>query len=356
MLKILIPILGFDPGGGVRVLTQLANTWVQAGHRCVFLVPEGSRSPYFPVGAEIQYATSVGVSDTCTTCTSKLPALMLLYRGLREVSSQFDIVLANHSLTSWAVWLASDARVKKFYYIQAYEPDYYPWTRMPVKKMMARLSYLLPFEQLTNSDTYRAHGIKPLAVIPPGIDLEVFTPKPNQGPAEWSKVVLGTVGRKEPFKGTRFAMEAFRLLRQANSTCTIRVALGNVDPEEGIEIVPIASDRELAQFYRSVDILLVACVGQHAAPHYPLIEAMASCTPVVHTGFFPGNEENSYVAVPSDAASIAAKVMEVLQDQRYAEKVAAARAFVEDHLQWETIANKFIEVFSTSTRSARHSR
>lgn len=344
-MNILIPVLGFDPGGGVRVLTQLANTWVKAGHRCVFLVPDGGSDPYFPVTAEVLYATSRGVFNTSPTQRSKLPALMLLYLGLREISKQFDIVIANHSLTSWSVWLGADPQVKTFYYVQAYEPHYYPLLSMPFKKMMARLSYFLPLKQLANSETYKVRGLKPLAVIPPGIDLNVFTPKPIRDLAGSKKVTLGTVGRKEPFKGTHFAMEAFRILHECDNNFVIRVALGNVDRGEGIEIVPITSDQELAEFYRSIDILLVACVGQHGAPHYPLIEAMASCTPVVHTGFFPSNEQNSYEASPSDPQDMAAKVMDVLRDGSCAEKVATARAFVEENLRWEVIAGQFIEVF-----------
>jgi glycosyltransferase involved in cell wall biosynthesis len=207
------------------------------------------------------------------------------------------------------------------------------------------------FRQVPNSRTYKVPGIDPLAVIRPGIDLDVFTPKPMKEPSEWGDLVLGAVGRKEPFKGTRFAMDAYKILRQEDKSRSIRVALGNVDLDDGVEIVPIASDRDLAEFYRSVDILLVACVGQHGAQHYPLIEAMASCTPVVHTGFFPGNEQNSYAAVPSDAQSLAEKVKQVIHDQHYAEKVAAARAFVEENLRWEAIAESFIEVFTTCPRT-----
>lgn len=333
----------------MRVLTQLANTWIKAGHRCTFLVPEGSRHPYFPVAAEILYATSQGVSATNTVETSTIPPLMLLYMGLRRVSTQFDIVLANHSLTSWAVSLAANPKIGNFYYIQAYEPDYYPLNRMPFKKVMAKLSYLLPLKQITNAETYKTKGLRPLAVIPPGINLEVFTPKPIRRSLAPDKVVLGTVGRREPFKGTRYAMEAYQILHGSEPQYSIRVALGNVDAGEGIEIVPIASDHELAEFYKSVDLLLVACVGQHGAPHYPLIEAMASCTPVVHTGFFPGNAENSYLASPADARSIADKVIEALDDEHLTEKVARARAFVETHLRWDAIADRFIEVFSLSS-------
>lgn len=350
-MNILIPILGFDRGGGVRVLTQLANTWVKDGHKCVFLVPEGSQKPYFPVTAEVVHATSRGVVETSTAQSSKLPALMLLYKGIREISEKFDVVIANHSLTSWVVWLAGDPRIQKFYYIQAYEPDYYPFLSMPVKKVMARLSYFLPLKQLANSDQYRAQGIKPIGVIPPGIDLNVFTPKAIKELTNSNQVILGTVGRKEPFKGTHFVMDAFKSLRVQSSNYTIRVALGNVDLDEGVEIVPITSDDDLAEFYRSIDILLIACVGQHGAPHYPLIEAMASCTPAVHTGFFPGNEQNSYLASPSDAQDIAAKVIEVLQDDFRVQKIAAARAFVEENLRWEAIADKFIEVFRASLPS-----
>lgn len=81
----------------------------------------------------------------------------------------------------------------------------------------------------------------------------------------------------------------------------------------------------------------------------PFHEAMASCTPV--TGFFPGNQQSSYAAELSDAQSLAEEVKKVVHDPHYAEKVAAARALVEEDLPWEAIAERFIEVFTTCLRT-----
>jgi hypothetical protein len=83
---------------------QLATFWVRAGDNCAILVPEEGRQPYFPLDAEIRCTTSRGIPASVRGLSSKLPGLVLLFKCLREINNQFDIVLANHSLKSWAVW------------------------------------------------------------------------------------------------------------------------------------------------------------------------------------------------------------------------------------------------------------
>lgn len=348
-MNILIPILGFEPSGGVRVLTELANSWAKMGHRCAFLVPAGSVEPYFPVDAEILCSQWRGVSEGKPNPRrpSRVPALLALFLGIRAVNNQFDVVLANHCLTAWAVWLAAAKNNLKFYYIQAYEPEYYSVFVSPFKHLLARLSYFLPLQQIANANTYRARGIKPIEVIPPGVDLSIFTPKPAVDRLPLNQLLIGTVGRKEPFKGTRYAVDAFRILKRIHPDWKMRVAIGNVEPSESVEIAPIRSDLELAEFYRSIDILLVTCVGQHGAPHYPVIEAMASGTPVVHTGYFPGGPENSYEAAPADPDSVASVVIRALNDEHLKGKISAGRNYVADNLGWASVSRRFIEIFSS---------
>lgn len=348
-MRILIPILGFARQGGYRVLSQLADAWIRKGHECTFLIPATSQDPYFPTAATIIRSDRKGPTSSSSENkrANGIDNILSLFTGLRKISGNYDVIFANHSLTAWpARW--SKTRARKIYYIQAYEPSYYPFFKDPIKHLLARFSYVLNLRQIANSDLYRGVGLKPVDIIPPGIDLAIFTMKKQQRdiwPAE--QIVVGTIGRVEPYKGTATALAAYRLLREREPRLHMKVGFGNVSPADDIEIIPIKGDRELAAYYRSLDLLVVSCQGQHGAPHYPLIEAMASGTPVVHTDYYPGDASNSWIAKDTSCEGVAAVMQEMLGASKAerATRVATARAVIERDLAWDAIAERFARHF-----------
>lgn len=348
--RILIPILGFAPQGGYRVLSELANAWIRHGHDCTFLIPATSAQPYFPTNAQILRCDRAGrFSETQSEKKPRgLDNILSILAGLKHIGSSYDVILANHCLTAWPVALTNCGGARKIYYVQAYEPDYYPLLRHPIKHLLARASYLFRLCQIANSSTYRGWGLKPKAVIPPGIDLSIFKQKQLDHTLLNKKTItLGTIGRPELYKGTATAIAAYRLLRKVDPRLCMKVGFGNVEPDDDIEIVPIRGDVQLAAFYRSIDVLVVSCVGQHGAPHYPLIEAMASGTLVVHTDYYPGNSTNSWLAADSSIVAVAAALQQLIQTPaaELAQHVAAAREVVERRLSWSSVATQFEEFF-----------
>ncbi|WPZ27567.1 glycosyltransferase family 4 protein (plasmid) [Sulfitobacter pontiacus] len=349
-MRILIPILGFAPQGGYRVLSELANAWIRLGHECAFLVPATSAEPYFPTTAKIIRSDRKGLlrDRQSKRKSTGLNNIVCLYAGLRRIGKDYDIILANHSLTAWPVRFARTGNARKFYYIQAYEPQYYPVQKYPIKHVLAKLSYFFDLTQISNSKIYKGAGLQPKAVIPPGIDLSVFVAKERPGTFEKeNQIVLGTIGRTEPYKGTSVALAAYRLLRLEDNRLQMNIGFGNVTPAEDLKITAINGDSELAAYYRSVDILIVSCIGQQGAPHYPLIEAMASGTPVVHTGYFPGTPENTWVASDTSSESVAAAIRQVINASLKARsaKAIAAREVVASSLEWSVVANGFLDRF-----------
>lgn len=349
--RILIPILGFAPQGGYRVLSELANAWIRNGHDCTFLTPATSAPPYFPTHAQILRCDRRGkFSETQSSEKPQgLDNVWSIFAGLKCIGGNYDVIFANHCLTAWSVSLAGCGNARKFYYIQAYEPDYYPLLKHPVKHLLARGSYLLGLRQVANAANYRGWGIEPEAIIPPGIDLSIFVQKQlDEDFLDKATITLGTIGRAEPYKGTATALAAYRTLRKSDQRLRMKVGFGNVAPDADIEIVPIRGDVQLAAFYRSVDVLVVSCKGQHCAPHYPLIEAMASGTPVVHTRYFPGNATNSWQADESTTESVASALQQLIQtpQSERLRRVKEARQTVERQLSWDAVAARFERLFS----------
>jgi len=349
-LRILIPILGFAPHGGYRVLSELANQWIKLGHECAFLVPSSSPDAYFPTKAEvIRFDKRGNIPNGMTKGQQTgFDNILSLWAGLNAIGSEYDVLLANHSLTAWPVRFANAGKAKKLYYIQAYEPLYYSVLKSPLKKMLAYGSYKIGLQMISNSSVYPIPPQLINSIIPPGVDLDIFREKtPVEKTSDDRIINIGTIGRAEPYKGTSTVIKAYRKLRVEGAHIFLKVALGNVEQGDDLSIHPINNDHELAAFYREIDILVVACQGQRGAPHYPVIEAMASGTPVVHTGYFPGTKDNSWEATEASRDAVSAAISQLIETppEEVKRRTRKARQLIESRLSWPAVAKQFISEF-----------
>lgn len=91
--------------------------------------------------------------------------------------------------------------------------------------------------------------------------------------------------------------------------------------------------------------MLVGCIVQFGAPHYPVIEGMACGTPVVHTGYFPGNPDNSWVVAPEDPQALVEGVNEVMACKTPVTKTKNGLQFVSENLAWDSVADQMLDIF-----------
>ena len=349
-MRILIPALGFSRTGGYRVLSELANAWIRDGHSVAFAAPATSTEPYFPTRASVHWLGPCGeeLSAPHGQGETGIGNLRSLFGGMRRLHRDYDVVLANHSLTAWPVAFTSVPRQKRFYYVQAYEPEYYAMERRPELWLLSYLSYALPLTQIANASIYRHPRLAPVDIIPFGIDLETFFPKVPATRQAGDPLIVGCIGRSEPQKGTPYVLEAFQRLHASDPRHRLRVAYGNL-PEgwthEALEVVIPRNDAELAAFYRSVDVLVAAGTVQHGAPHYPALEALASGTALVTTGFQPATAENAWLVTNRDSAAIAGALEHIsLHPEDVVRKSALG---LEDARQfaWQEVAARFVKLF-----------
>lgn len=355
-MRILIPVLGFAASGGYRVLSYLADQWVQQGHDVAFLSPQGEDVPFFPTRARIIAVTTDGGFSEPGPANEHvrfrgLRKMQALHAGLTRIGAEYDIVLANHSLTPWCFLGTPVKKASRFYYIQAYEPDYFQTERQPGKWLAARLSYFLDFRQIANTDVYSHHqGVRPEAIIPAGIDLEIFHPRSDERDLRSADdIVIGCIGRREPFKGTPYVLAAFEELVQKDARYRLRVAYGNLPDgwsHPRAEVVIPRSDTELAAFYRGIDVLVAAGTVQHGAPHYPVMEAMASGTAVVTTGYLPASPANSWLVANRDSGAIAAAIREISTDPQRFSRTYAALNDIKAYA-WPNISADMLALFQT---------
>lgn len=362
-MKILIPIIGFGAAGGYRVLSELANHWMMDGHQVDFLVDERSSDPYFPTCAKIHHfdrqgrllshqdgARRKGFSSSGNAASIYFG----MWRALRRIAFEYDVILANHSLTAFPVAFSKAGKARKYYYVQAYEPEYYALERGRKARVLERLStlsYRLNLRQIANAPIYVDYrDIRARHWIPPGVDKSIFHRRDSISDFNLRKpLVIGTIGRKEASKGTRYVLEAFEKLALIDSEIQLKVAYGNL-PEnwkhERAKVVVPNSDRELADYYRSIDILIAPGTVQLGACHYPVLEAMSCGTPVVTTGYLPASNENSWIVPIADSDAIVSSVLEISASPRIdvLTKLDLAAAAISS-FYWENISRRFIDLF-----------
>lgn len=363
-MKILIPVLGFGRAGGYRVLSELANSWLAQGHEVDFLCPVTSQEPYFPTTARILWVNGFGHLSKCRDSKSanlkSMQAhknLMGLYLGLCARGAQYNIILANHSLTAWPVALAACSSARKFYYVQAYEPEYYEletgW-RSRILRHVSKYSYKFPLRQICNAPVYIGYNeISAKDWVPPGIDPNNFFPKKTHKSLNTSsEIIIGCIGRSEPGKGIRYVLEAFEHLWKRDPRFRLRIAYGNLPPDwqhPALEIVVPKDDRELGEYYRSLDIMIAPGTVQLGAPHYPVIEAMACSVPVVTTGYIPASEQNAWIVPICDSQAIVGAIEKIISSSPVTIDVFLKRAVTAvECFQWKHVSQKFLNLFEAS--------
>jgi len=357
-MKILIPILGFGRTGGYRVLSQLATEWCKQGHAVDFLCPDTSAHPYFPTDGRILW-----VNDNGNSCSGPNPNKPLsgtynisaLFFGLRKLNLNYHILLANQCLTAWPIVLAPCGAAKKFYYIQAYEPDYYSSARSikgALLSVISALTYHFPLKRITNSPIYfRYKNLRASVAIPPGIDLSIFKPLALTRDLECANLVtIGCIGRSEPEKGIIYALHAFEALHKLDSRFRLRVAYGNLPQDWShphCEVVMPKNDNELADFYRSLDILIAPGTVQHGAPHYPVLEAGSCGVTVVTTGYMGATPDTAWIVANKDVQSIVNSVTQAVSDHKVRINKRTNFLIESSKYGWNRVSSTFIDCFES---------
>jgi glycosyltransferase involved in cell wall biosynthesis len=352
-VKIVIPILGFGKAGGYRVLSNLATEWVKLGHSVTFLCHISSNLPYFPTSADVIWVNKNGVKIERRESTREkhlhpLVNLLCLLRGLNRYFSGYDFVLANQSLTAWPVALARVA-AKKIYYVQAYEPEYYqlqPGFSARISEFMAWLSYFFPLKRIVNSSIYLNYkNLTSKFVVYPGLDEEIFKPiknKRNSG----NKFIVGCIGRKEPQKGIEYIYEAMKIASKDSNDLLLNVAYCDIHEGENfpfeIQLTVPKNDFELAEYYRSLNVLIAPGIVQLGAAHYPVMEAMSCGIPVITTGYFPANDSNSWIVSIGNAEEIKNNLIDIKNNPKSSDVKVSNALESCNEISWKKVARQML--------------
>jgi glycosyltransferase involved in cell wall biosynthesis len=317
-MKILIPVLSFGNAGGYRVLSKLADELISLGNDITFICPDGSAAPYFPTTAKIQWIGKEGLLygdyiHKPASVENFFTIQQKLKKAFRKIDiDSYDAILANHSLT--VIPLARCGLLHKtIYYVQAYEPELYFLTggiKNYILGMLSALSYRKNLYTVVNSEIYRHYKkLHSSKLLYPGIDFTLFYPGENSSD-KGEKIIIGTVGRLERYKGTGYVLDAFKILKKKYPHAELHVAFGNPADFigcQGVYCLKPENDKQLGDYYRSLNYYFCAGFTQPGAFHYPVAEAMSCGIPVISTLYYPVNAENVWLTEPYDARDIVDK-------------------------------------------------
>ena len=347
--KIFIPVFRFNKSGGFRVLCMLANKLIEKGFRVYFISYHQSLAPYYPTLAKVIWVNKCGIEvSRADISESRRLAFYHAFKGIRRwislhVQSQ-DVAIVNFSLTAYLLIFTKFTR--KFYYIQAYEPEMIGTATWASRLMvfLAWLSYFLPFTRIVNADIYLHYkNIRASHVVPPGLDLEVFYPKKSSIMTD--KITVGCIGRTAEWKGANDVGRAVQMLRDDGLEVNFKVAFHEIKmPKQEYELVIPDGDENLADFYRSLDILIAPGHIQLGAVHYPVIEAMACNTTVITTGYYPADETNAYIVPIKSPESIKKCILNIMEHPEDA--LGKREKALKDiqNMSWDKVSQKFIDI------------
>jgi GT2 family glycosyltransferase len=262
------------PEGRLRVVYVTEDTGVGGGHRDIFehlnrLAARGHEVALYTLGPPPDWfelrvpVRSFEFYDELIDALAPLQAL--------KVATWWN--------TAAPVWRASVLRGVPVYFVQDIETSYYPDDESVRHAVID--SYRSEFRYMTisgwNRERLRELGLD-AQLIPPGIDLDTFRPRPDV--QRRADMVLA-LGRSNPLKNLPLTVAAWRALPQPRP----ELCLFGIEPalatDPGMRYVESPTDEQVAELLAQATVLVQTSV--HEGFCLPPLESMATGGTVVCT-------------------------------------------------------------------------
>jgi glycosyltransferase involved in cell wall biosynthesis len=294
--------------------------------------------------------------------------------ALRELLRQdWDVIHAweePYILAGWEIGRLANVRSKLAFLTMQSNPKQYPWPFSWFESdSMARaagwVSCGYSIEQ--NLEDRPGYG-GPHAMIPLGVDVEVFKPDPEARRAALEAVgwavkgppVIGFAGRFIPSKGLHLLMRALDRVREPFRV--LFLGSGQLEPElrafcarlnDRGRVLHVRHD-EVPRYMNAMDLL---CAPSQTTPQWReqfgrmLVEAAACAVPVIgsDSGEIPTViGDTGLVIGEADEAAWVAGISELLANpERRAELGSAGRAQAHERYSWSVVARKYLTFFES---------
>jgi GT2 family glycosyltransferase/glycosyltransferase involved in cell wall biosynthesis len=334
-------------GSALRIVYVTEDTGVGGGHRDVFehlnrLAARGHDVSLYTLGeAPEWFSLDVPVRSFAD------------YEELSRALAQVDAIkVATWWMTSPHVWAASIARGIPVYFVQDIETSYYPDHESARHAVLD--SYRPEFRYMTisswNRERLRELGLD-AELIPPGIDLQTFRPRPE---VERRQDMVLALGRSNPLKNLPLTLDAWRSLAEPRP----QLCLFGIEPElvegEGMRYVESPDDERVGELFCQATVFVQT--STHEGFALPPLEAMASGAAVVCTDAH-GNRDfcvdgvNCLMPGPR-VEDVCAAIARLLADPALRERLGRAGIETAQEYAWERRIDA-LEAFFERVAAAR---
>jgi GT2 family glycosyltransferase len=316
--------------GGLRVVYVTEDTGIGGGHRDIFehlngLLDRGHDVALYTLGEPPDWFPLRAPVHTFE-----------FYDELIEALAPLDAVkVATWWNTAAPVWRASVLRGVPVYFVQDIETSYYPDDEVVRHAVLD--SYRPEFHYMTisgwNRERLRELGLD-AELIPPGIDLDTFRPRPEV--QRRADMVLA-LGRSNPLKNLPLTVAAWRALAEPRP----ELCLFGIEPElatdPGMRYVESPSDEQVAELLAQATVLVQT--STHEGFCLPPLESMATggavvCTDAHGNRDFCRDGENCLVPAPERDA-VRDALARVLRDPELRERLGRAGVETAQEYAWQ---------------------
>ncbi len=338
-----IPLISFNPSGGVRMIAALANGLAEEGFHVSFIAPSFASTP--PVSLDQRVEVRVIQSGS-----HPLGRFLYMLKLLGAAGKGRSLMIATGYKTpviAYTAKLLRGRKAKMLYIIQndelrshiRYGPSH-PALK-PMLYLLAKAGFLLPAYRIATS-TFVARRVgrnRIHRIIPPGISPRFLQhTKAHEDPGEASikmegGPVVGVHARPDRVKGLSFGIEAFSILLEERVPAQFVVYDRDYSAPSlprGIlrfsEVVSEASPYpieetyarpSIADFYRLCDVFVFPSLVEGFG--LPPLEAMACGAAVVLSDSggvreYARDQQNCLLVPPGDALALKEAIRRLLED------------------------------------------
>ncbi len=299
-----------------------------------------------------------------------------LYRYIK--AHRIDIVHTHHF--TQLLFAALPARLAGAQIIHT-EHEYYSYCESGLSRAMIK-----PLARLCHRVTAVGPGVAEyfiktiglsrnrMSIIPNGVDLRRFNCDP--GPVreelrlDQDHIVIGTVGRLEPEKDQKTLLEAFRHVKEKQSTMRL-VIVGNGRMADELKshakrlniaehTLFLGTRRDVPRLLSAMDVFVLPSVREGLP--IALIEAMASRKPVVASDIggvrdLIGHEENGMLVEAGDVEALSKSLLQLVASPALRNRMGeSGRRFVERSYSLPTMIRAYEKVYhdALGTCHVRH--
>ena len=316
--------------GALHVVYVTEGTGVGGGHRDIFehlnrLAERGHEVALYTLG------------DPPDWFELRVPVHSFeFYDELIEALAGVDAIkVATWWNTAAPVWLASVLNGIPVYFVQDIETSYYPDDETTRHAVLD--SYRPEFRYMTisswNRERLRELGLD-AELIPPGIDLENFRPRPEL--RRRGDMVLA-LGRSNPLKNLPLTIDAWRALPEPRPELCLFGIEPELATEQGMRYVESPSDEQVAELLAQATVLVQT--STHEGFCLPPLESMATggavvCTDAHGNRDFCVDGENCLMPAP-DIEAVSAALARMLGDSELRGRLGRAGIETARDYTWE---------------------